>query len=393
MLCVIAYCAKDKDIAIRQAKWLSELGGLKHHDCLLVVHSDTDTAGVIEIARATFNRVAAIPVDDSAPPENNARAAEHRYIYLANKMWERAARHIALWEDGRPWFWLEPDAVPLVPDWLDEIKAEYEGSGKPFLLDRVVTPTSVHNSGVGVYPKDVMKFTLNLWKLAHEPFDVFFKDDFSPFTHHTMLIHDKFYAVWDDPKSGEPTFPDADSLKIIENGAVLFHRNKDGSLIQRLREKHAKIVGVSSAQMDGKACFKCGALWTEEERWVENLLMRLCLNCGCDAQIGNRPSRREAAEYEFKSYEEKDSRSSCEMNAFFDQMLLRIAALEAAVFPVRNGVAASVPVRAGNGVLVPSLKPPRLRRNKPKPKRSAAEQAKIDARMAKARAARKPVAA
>lgn len=232
MIIALAFCSKNKDITVRLMQWLSELGWMDKHDCLLGVHADTDSHGVIEVAQRIFKRAAEFTIDDT----------ETIYPFIANVMWKRCAMHIADMNESAPWFWLEPDAVPLVPEWLDWIEAEYKRAGKPFLLDRVITPTSTHNSGIGVYPARVRDYTMQLWNLSNVPWDVFFKDDFTPHTQHTTLIHDKFYAVMGDPKSGEPTFPDAASLAQIESGAVIFHRNKDGSLIQRLRESRGNKV-------------------------------------------------------------------------------------------------------------------------------------------------------
>jgi len=237
MLVIIAFCAKDKPIAERLASWIAELGGVKKHDCLLAVHIDTKSTGVIETLQGCFGRVAEFSVDDT----------ETIYPFIANMMWKRSAQHVADMNESMPWLWLEPDAVPIVPEWLDRIEEEYKTCGKPFMLDQVITPNSVHNSGVGVYPAKVRDYTMNLWNLANIPWDVFFKEDFTPKTHHTELIHDKFYKVWDDPTSGAPVFPDAESLSIIESKAVLFHRNKDGSLIQRLREARGGVVAARAS--------------------------------------------------------------------------------------------------------------------------------------------------
>lgn len=344
MLCVIAYCAKDKDTTVRLANWIAELGGVGNHDCILGVHTDTDTTGIYDVLAGAFRRVGSFLIDEEATI----------YPFIANQMWKRCAQHVA---DGidepQPWFWLEPDAVPLTPNWLDAIEAEYKAVNKPFLLDKVVTPTSVHNSGVGVYPARVRDYTTQLWNLANIPWDVFFKEDFTPHTHHTGLIHDKFYAKWDDPTSGPPVFPDAQSLDIIEPRAVLFHRNKDGSLIDRLRERG----GMSK---------------TPIQEVIESMKPGAFPN-----RLGL-PDRSEPSEIEL--------------------LKSRIEALEVIVFPARNGAAASAPVQAGDKgvscVSPPSLKPPRLRRKATKKDTRTPEeiQAAKD-RMAKARAGRKLVAA
>ncbi len=233
MILTISYCEKDRETLVRLARWMAELGGTKRHDCLLAYHQDTTHEGISEILTPCFKRIGAFRVVEDATT----------YPEIANMMWKACANMVAD-QFPEPWFFMEPDAVPLTSSWLDQIEDEYKACGKPFMLDKVVTPTRSHNSGIGVYPALVRNYTQNLWRLAGIPWDVFLADDFTPHTHHTGLIHDKFYKVWEDPNSGPPVFPDEESLKIIEPGAVLFHRNKDGSLIERLRERSRQAVQI-----------------------------------------------------------------------------------------------------------------------------------------------------
>lgn len=230
MILVIAFCHKDKAKAVRLANWIAELGGTNKHDLLLGYHEDTTPDPIHEILKPHFNHVGGFKISDS----------ETNYPAIANIMWHECLKTVAD-QFNAPWFWMEPDAVPLTPDWLDKIEDEYLKAKKPFMLDRVITPTRSHNSGVGVYPGRVRDYTTRLWELSNMPWDVFLAEEITPFTHHTELIHDKFYRVWDDPDSGPPVFPDANSLSIIEPSAVLFHRNKDGSLIERLRESRGSV--------------------------------------------------------------------------------------------------------------------------------------------------------
>jgi len=252
MILCIAFCQKDKATTIRLANWIAELGGTSRHDLLLAFHEDTTPDPIHEILKPHFNHVGGFKISD---PETT-------YPAIANIMWHECVKTVAD-QFNVPWFWMEPDAVPLVPEWLDKIEDEYLAAKKPFMLDRVTTPTRSHNSGVGVYPGRVRDFTLRLWELASIPWDVFLAEEFTPFTHHTGLIHDKFYRVWEDPNSGPPVFPDFESLSIIEPGAVLFHRNKDGSLMDRLRESrggviaaqpHSSAVGACSSQAPATVC-------------------------------------------------------------------------------------------------------------------------------------------
>lgn len=236
MRVVLAYCDKDKHIAIRLAEWIRDLGGVKNHDCLLTVARSTTSQGVIEILREAFNSVTEFtPYDDSTA-----------YPDGASLLWKRTAEMIAEEKSPQPWFWIEPDAVPLRSTWVDEIEAEYLAAKKPFLADLVVTPTSTHNSGLGVYPGRVVEFTGRhsgrlLFMLENHSWDVYFSPDFLPYTHHTDLIQDVFWQHYKPDIA--PEFPDQASLSYLDPKACIFHRQKSGSLLARLREMK---VGLTS---------------------------------------------------------------------------------------------------------------------------------------------------
>lgn len=323
MLVVIPFCAKDKALAVRLAQWILELGGVSKHDCLLAVHKDTDSAGVIEPLTKAFGRIAEFDITDDMIVER-----EH-YVYAANLMWKRTCNHIAGMNEPQPWLWLEPDATPTDKAWLDSLAKEHADCGKPFLHDLVRTPEGNRNSGCGIYPARVHDYTDRLWQLSNVSWDVLLHHDFQPHTHYTQLIQDVGF-MFNNPEI-IPTFPDAESLGFIRPGAVLFHRCRDGTLIDRLRET----AGASPAPaIKPKTTPEIAAMVIERSNLID-----------------------------------------------------RIAELEAKL----SGVPASVPARSGNGAkLIPSLKPARRTPNK---KRTKAEQAAIDARMAAMRAKRKRVAA
>jgi len=226
MLVIIPFFRGDKPQAERLAAWIAELGGVGKHDCLLAVHKDTDSAGVIEPLQKAFRRVAEFSITDDMIVEREQHA------YAANIMWKRTANHVADMNEPADWFWLEPDAVPLSSGWLDAIAEAHAKSGKAFLHCLVETPRGRSNSGCGVYPAKVRDFTDRLWELSDTSWDVLLYPDFAPHTAYTNLIQDIGFLPGTQTL---PTFPDAASLSILAPGAVLFHRSKDGSLIGRLR--------------------------------------------------------------------------------------------------------------------------------------------------------------
>lgn len=347
MILCLSFCAKDKPIAQRLANWIAELGGTNRHDLLLGYHEDTTPDGIAEVLTPHFNHVGGFKIVEDATT----------YPEIANMMWKACANKVADTFDA-PWFWMEPDGVPLMPEWLDRIEDEYNEAKKPFMLDLVVTPTSRHNSGTGVYPGKVRDYTQRLWQLAGSPWDVFLAPDFMPHTHHTELIHDKFYRVWDDSNSGPPVFPDAASLSIIETKAVIFHRNKDGSLIDRLRESRGGVTVTRPVLIGGETAGSSPAPATSSGKHVRADGNFINEDGSIAHPISDIIARLERIEKHF------------ELSA-------------------PNGASASVPAKSGDGVLEPSLKPTRRRSGSKSDTRTPEQIQAAKDRMAKARAGRK----
>lgn len=227
MLVILPFCARDKVQAVRLAEWIKTLGGVEKHDCILAIHKDTDATGVIEPLTESFLRIASFTITDEMIVEREQHA------YAANVMWKRTINHVADMNESQPFLWLEPDAVPLSASWLDDIAAEYKAAGKPFLHDLVVHRGRRSNSGCGIYPAKVRDYTDRLWELSDVSWDVHLYEDFAPKTAYTKLIQDIGFL----PDSETlPTFPDQASLSLLRPGAVLFHRCKDETLIDRLFE-------------------------------------------------------------------------------------------------------------------------------------------------------------
>lgn len=132
---------------------------------------------------------------------------------------------------GEPFFWLEPDSIPLCAGWLDKIEAEYEASCKQFMLSSDRNPPFDIVGGIGVYgprtfeiiPKDIdgglqghgwdMWMVRTISNLIHR----------SPFIQHSYGIYDKWGRA-------EPhQFPRDRSM--IRSDSMIFHRDKYQDLI------------------------------------------------------------------------------------------------------------------------------------------------------------------
>ncbi len=206
--------------------WMGQLGGCQSHAALLVADAGVDwTAGIglMELANSVFRSVNFISTDEPVGgwPQG------------PNALFAKAARYAQ--GMGESWLWLEPDCVPLTRDWLSQIQAEYNKADKPFLgqLYNCTSPGLPGRlmSGIGVYPSEAITL-FNYTVSTSVAWDVAFASTIVAKAAHTDLIHH-----FNPPKELPTTFPDRMKLEDIRPGAVLFHSNKDGTLIAELRKR------------------------------------------------------------------------------------------------------------------------------------------------------------
>jgi len=221
---------KDYEGTVRLLEWCRELGRYDRHHALIVASNTLDLAQVSRLDQlakdCAFAKVTSI----------RSKTEDLRgWPFAPNAMFQLAVSWIE--SVGRSAFlWIESDAVPLKPGWLDTIEQEYLRQGRPFMgtVFEWVSATryQLHLNGNAVYPQNVRQ--LNPYALAATslPWDCTRPDITLPRTFRSTL----FQHEWGDRVTNSaPTFPDAESLKRIRPEAVLFHRCKDSTLIDRLR--------------------------------------------------------------------------------------------------------------------------------------------------------------
>lgn len=237
MLVVHAYCHTEIQQMLDLLGWMVDLGGAKNHRCVMlsgrkVPKEEADIlAGMAAEIYGSVERLQPFYEDHRPWPVN------------CNLMWQRAAQY-AFEKAKCSWFFQEPDCIPLKPGWLDAWEAEYKQAGQPFMGCIVREP--LHLTGNAIYPVDVRKYSSDVMLVDVHPWDVTDTKKILPHTHHSDLYqHQWFYNV-KQPTDGTYSkaathFDSVDQLSILRPGAVLFHRNKDGSLIRCLRERmHSK---------------------------------------------------------------------------------------------------------------------------------------------------------
>jgi hypothetical protein len=232
MLIAIPFCAREVEKAKNLIQWMRELDGkMDHHHAVLVsafpVPQD-DLKAIVAIAMETFGRVDIVrqrTEDERGWPQscNSMFRVAHGYISDIIK---------------RPFWWNECDCVPVKPYWLSLLEEEYSRCGKPFMGFIVRNhPIGPHLTGCAIYPPNIADYNPYLLSAVDLAWDVMRPEYTLPHVHHTALLHHEW---GDGPTNTAPSFPNRRSLGIISDEAAVFHRNKDHTLIDRLREQRRK---------------------------------------------------------------------------------------------------------------------------------------------------------
>ena len=235
MMIVIPWCHKDADGTLNLLHWMRELDGQSRHSCLLVAAAGLPKekiGALVEAARAAFQNV--IPVQTTMI-DNRPWPCGPNTMFRCTLGW--AKQHLP----GRYFWWNEPDCIPLVPGWADALEAEYLFAKRPFMGVMADLPTP-HLTGCAMYPSNVAFYNKEMTLADRKAFDCVEPLKTLAFTHHTTLVHHQ-WNDWDG--STVPSFQSVDKLKLLRPGAVIFHRCKDQSLVERLRERRAKLAEPS----------------------------------------------------------------------------------------------------------------------------------------------------
>lgn len=238
ILVVIPYCNHDFNQAKKVLEWMNEIKGVQSNPCLLVADIKVPTEQqniLIKLASNIFREVRSITTPYSLPNE--------RWPIGPNWMFQTTLKYVYE-EWPMPFLFLEPDAIPLHEKWLFNLEEEYFRVGKPYMgaIVSASGQTNVpgdHLTGVAIYPADAYE---RLKGIFTDPraFDMSMAPLVVPETHHTKQ-HVHFWGNHKLP----PTFrrhrgPDNPNNTLlfgfIPKGSSIFHRNKDGSLIDLLRE-------------------------------------------------------------------------------------------------------------------------------------------------------------
>ena len=255
LIVALPYCSRDHAEATRLLNWIKELDTKVDHHLLLVADNAVplDTKKALDaLGRSIFTSAETIMPQCPSPVNGN-------YHPPAAVMFERTASHIDSCYNWN-WFWMEPDCVPLKPGWLDSLAEGYDNCAKRFMG----ALTKIQQEGI---PPTVMYATAVYPNCAHQElrqfcdgksaFDMAFSNYVVPRAANTPLLFHRFGTPADVPtfrESKTPTDgPNVGTLDLIPKEAVLFHRNKDGTLIDLLRKS---LYGVSEEPQKKKGYYE-----------------------------------------------------------------------------------------------------------------------------------------
>jgi hypothetical protein len=134
---------------------------------------------------------------------------------------------------GEPFFWLEPDSIPLVAGWLNKIEAVYSDCHKQFMLSSDKNAPHDIIGGIGVYgPRTLEIIPKHIDGDLHGyGWDMYILKKQANMVCWSELIQHS-YGAYNNHGVAEPhRFPKDN--RIIRKDAVIFHRDKYQDLITK----------------------------------------------------------------------------------------------------------------------------------------------------------------
>jgi len=232
VIVVLPFCSKDAALQQRNLEWCFQMAKGVDHAGLLSVEYGTDISKIYAIAECYFRMGVAV-FEYVKPPSD-------KWPDAPNWAWQNTARHIYGSNLKGPWLWLEPDATPLIPFWIDAIEAEYIKGELPFMGHVLEMADGEHMNGVAVYPKDAVDYSTKAMLTRAAPWDVVLSKDALSCVHRANIL---FAHA---PRYTGLTMSVTDiavPAKLRQRGSVIFHGCNDGSLIDLLMGKVPKVNG------------------------------------------------------------------------------------------------------------------------------------------------------
>jgi hypothetical protein len=230
---IFPFCNNDGRLMARTVRWLAKLGGCKNQSALLAYDKSTlpdIIAAVRHEALACFGQVQEF-VYATPPLGNMTQTAKLAFKAIACHIYHKVRR---------PYLWFEADMVALKRGWLDTLQAAYANCHKSFFGP--VIPEMGHFNGTAVYPFDTWTRCRSLHVMNDDAWDTGMRDETRGYVADASHLIQHAW-VRSGPRLlscgyGElPYFGSVqDVQRMISKSAVLFHRDKNLTLVDRLTE-------------------------------------------------------------------------------------------------------------------------------------------------------------
>lgn len=209
----------DARLMLKNLKWMNAFHGRKNTRAIVLADLAIDKIAIEQVvheASAVFSQVVCHKYSSNGHtgwPAGPNRAFQEACRYMAGT-------------DSNGWLWMEADMVAVKNDWLERISTEYIRAGKAF-MGTVIDCMGFHLNGTAVYPRNVQHYCKSLMTIR-EAFDVALNDCITHNRHRAnhLMQHNMT----------PPSFASMADLSHIQNGAVLYHPDKTGNLVERLAE-------------------------------------------------------------------------------------------------------------------------------------------------------------
>lgn len=146
------------------------------------------------------------------------------YPHRNNSAFKQACREMR----GSPFFWCEPDFVPLKKGWLEKLEGEYYASGKEILITSDSNPPHDLVGGIGIYgPNSHFLFPE---RITHGGFDGWMINHLSPLIARTPLIQHSYGDYNEHGYARDYRFPQDQG--VIRKTSLVFHRDKYQDIIK-----------------------------------------------------------------------------------------------------------------------------------------------------------------
>jgi hypothetical protein len=252
---VFTYHNGDAELAMESAKAITAMGlNMRHKAYVCTKQGTKDCNAIIQELKKSFQEVDQMFVQDGFDG----------WPLGPNQMFADAAA--AMYATGVPFYFWEPDCVPMKEGWVDDLDTQYHKRlgimGHKYEGGMASNGKNIYKMIVGsaVYPPNFLDFcpsaqSLSTYNLAYknagtipEPWDVRCRWDFMAIGYNTPLIRTYWKSVNYQWKDGKIVFyaedPEAQAVqgvtcpdRIISSQAVVIHGCKDGSLHKMAQER------------------------------------------------------------------------------------------------------------------------------------------------------------